>query len=89
MTTQIDTLAIKLSEVAMTVLVRTCRSEVAAASHDDLEAACLAMRAKAPVVIKRLIDDAGAAPWVAEQAFAAAAIDLAGAGIDVLRRVGQ
>ncbi len=46
-----DLLATKLAEAALTVLVRTCRKEVAAASRDELEAACVAMRAKARPVI--------------------------------------
>ncbi|WP_028769447.1 hypothetical protein [Silanimonas lenta] len=80
-----DLLATKLAEAALTVLVRTCRQEVAAASRDDLEAACAAMRAQARPVIDRLLDDARAAPWVAEAAFHAAALELARAGIAVLR----
>lgn len=76
----------KLAEAALTVLVRTCRKEVAAASRDELEAACAAMRAQARQVIDRLLDDARAAPWVAEAAFHAAALDLAQAGIAVLRK---
>lgn len=82
-----DLLAAKLAEAALTVLVRTCRKEVAAASRDELEAACAAMRAKARPVIDRLFDDARAAPWVGEMAFHAAALELAQAGISVLRKV--
>lgn len=85
-TTTPDTLATKLAEAALTVLVRTCRQEVAAASRDDLEAACAAMRAKSRTVMEQLLDDARAAPWVAEAAFHAAALDLAQAGIAELRR---
>lgn len=81
-----DLLATKLAEAALTVLVRTCRLEVAAASRDDLEVACAAMRAQARPVIDRLLDDARAAPWVGEMAFHAAALDLAQAGIAVLRK---
>ncbi|MFN3629061.1 MAG: hypothetical protein ACK4XK_03220 [Casimicrobiaceae bacterium] len=81
-----DLLATKLAEAALTVLVRTCRQEVAAASRDELEAACVAMRAKARPVIAQLLDDARAAPWVAEAAFHAAALELAQAGISVLRK---
>ena len=54
--------------------------------RDELEAACVAMRAQARPVIDRLLDDARAAPWVAEAAFHAAALDLAQAGIAVLRK---
>lgn len=85
MTTQTDVLGPKLAEAAMTVLVRACRSEFAAASRDDLEAACSAMRVKAPGIVDRLVDEVNAAPWIAEHAFAAAALDLAEAGIEVLR----
>ena len=47
-----DLLATKLAEAALTVLVRTCRKEVASASRDELEAACAAMRAQArPVIV--------------------------------------
>ena len=82
-----DLLATKLAEAALTLLVRTCRKEVAAASHAELDAACAAMRAKARPVIDQLLDDARAAPWVAEAAFHAAALELAQAGIAVLRKV--
>ena len=43
----LDTLAKALANAAMTVLVRSCRKEVAGASHTRLESACAAMRAKA------------------------------------------
>jgi hypothetical protein len=81
-----DALATKLAEAALTVLVRTCRQELAAASRDELEAACAAMRAKSRAVMGQLLDDARAAPWVAEAAFYAAALDLAQAGITTLRK---
>ena len=80
-----DLLATKLAEAALTVLVRTCRQEVTAASRDDLEAACAAMRAQARPVLDRLLDDARAAPWVAEAAFHAAVLELAQAGMAMLR----
>ncbi len=80
-----DLLATQLAKAALTVLVRTCRQEVAAASRDDLETACAAMRAQARPVLDRLLDDARAAPWVAEAAFHAAALELAQAGMAVLR----
>lgn len=85
-TTQIDTLGAKLAEAALTVLVRTCRQEVAAASRDELEVACAAMRAKSGAVVDQLLDDARAAPWLAESAFTAAALELAQVGIAALRR---
>lgn len=81
-----DTLATKLAEAALTVLVRTCRQEVAVATPDELDAACAAMRAKSRAVMEQLLDDARAAPWLAEAAFRAAALDLAQAGIAVLRK---
>ena len=83
----LDLLATKLAEAALTVLVRTCRKEVSAAGRDELEAACAAMRAKARPVVDQLIDDAKAAPWIGEMAFHAAALELAQAGIAVLRKV--
>lgn len=85
-TTATDLIATKLADAALTVLVRTCRKEVAAASRDELEAVCAAMRAKAQPVVDQLLDDARAAPWVAEAAFLAAALELAQAGIAVLRK---
>ena len=80
-----DLLATKLAEAALTVLVRTCRKEVAAASRDELEAACAAMRARSRSVIDELIDDARAAPGVAHFAFQSAALSLAHEGIRVLQ----
>ena len=80
-----DTLAVKLAEAALTVLVRACRNEVAAASHDELEAACASMRARARTAVDQLLDDARNAPWIAETAFHAAALELAEAGISSLR----
>ena len=67
-----DTLAIKLAEAAMTVLVRVCRNEVATASNAQLEAACASMRASAKTVVDQLLDDARTAPWISETAFHAA-----------------
>jgi hypothetical protein len=80
-----DTLAVKLAEAAMTVLVRACRKEIATASHAELEAACASMRARARAVVDRLLDDARNAPWIAQTAFHAAALELAEAGIASLR----
>jgi hypothetical protein len=81
-----DTLAVKLAEAAMTVLVRACRKEVATASNAELEAACASMRARARTVVDQLLDDARNAPWIAEAAFHAAALELAEAGIASLHR---
>jgi len=80
-----DTLADKLAEAALTILVRTCRNEVAVASKDELETALAAMRARAKPVLSQLLNDAKAAPWIAEMAFQVAALDLAQAGIATLR----
>lgn len=81
----LDTLAKALANTAMTVLVRSCRKEVAGASHARLESACAVMRAKVRPVLDQLLDDARAAPWVAEAAFAAAALELAQSGIAALK----
>ena len=83
---KLDTLGKKLADAALTILVRTCREETAAASHDDLEAACAAMRAKSKQVMDQLLDDVRIAPWAAENAFRCAALDLARAGIATLRK---
>ena len=85
-TANLDTLAKKLADAALTILVCTCREETAAASHDDLEAACAAMRAKSKQVMDQLLDDVRVAPWAAENAFRCAALDLAQAGIATLRK---
>ena len=85
-TANLDTMAKKLADTALTILVRTCREETAAASHDDLEAACAAMRAKSKQVMDQLLDDVRIAPWAAENAFRCAALDLAQAGIATLRK---
>ena len=84
-TAALDTLAAKLAEAALTILVRTCRKEVATASNAELEAACASMRARARTVLDRLLDDARNAPWIAQAAFHAAALELAEAGIASLR----
>jgi hypothetical protein len=84
--TKIDALGTRLAQAAMTVVVRTCREQVARATHEELDAVCAAMRARSRPAIDRLIDDAKAAPWIAEAAFTAAALDLAQAGIAALRR---
>ena len=84
-TTASDTLAVKLAEAALTILVRACRKEVATASNAELETACASMRARARAVVDQLLDDARNAPWIAEAAFHAAALELAEAGIASLR----
>ena len=81
----LDTLAKKLADAALTVLVRTCREEVANASRDELETACAAMRAQVGPVLDELLTDAREAPTVAHVAFQSAALSLAHAGIQVLK----
>lgn len=83
-TQSIDTLGHKLGEAALTLLVRLY-PEVRQATTAQMDAACAAMRAQARPVLDRLLDDARAAPWMAEAAFHAAALELAQAGIAVLR----
>jgi hypothetical protein len=85
-TSKIDNIGTKLGEAALQVLMRTCRQELAEASSDELEAVCAAMRAKAAEVVDHLLDDTRGAPWVAEAAFACAALELAHAGIAVLKQ---
>jgi hypothetical protein len=84
-----DRLIFRLAETAMTIVVRTCRREVATADKAQLEAACAAMRARAKTVLGQLIDNVLDAPWIAETAFHAATLDLADAGISSLRQTGQ
>jgi hypothetical protein len=84
--TKIDALGTRLAQAAMTMVVRTCREQVARATHEELDDVCAAMRARSRPVVNRLIDDAKAAPWIAEAAFAAAVADMAQAGIAALRR---
>ncbi|TAL72876.1 MAG: hypothetical protein EPN79_02215 [Burkholderiaceae bacterium] len=81
----LDSLGSKIAYAAMTIMVRTCRIEVAAASNADVEAALASMRARARVAVDQLLDDAQGAPWIAETAAQAAAFELAEAGIATLR----
>lgn len=82
----IDTLGQRLGQAALTVLVRTC-PQTRNASNDQLEAACVAMRAKSKPVVDELLADAKAAPWMAEIAFQTAALTLAQEGVRVLREI--
>ena len=82
----IDTLGQRLGQAALTVLVRIC-PETRNASNDQLEAACVAMRAKSRPVVDELLADAKAAPWMAEIAFQTAALTLAQEGVRVLREI--
>ncbi|GEM_PF-1890358 len=84
-TQELDTLANKLAQAALTILVRTCRKELATASQTELENALAPMRKRAKPVLDQLLDDLRHAPWIAEMAFHAAALDLAQAGIATLR----
>ena len=85
-TTDLDTLGHKLAQAALTVLVRSCRQEIASAKQQHLEDACAAMRIQSASVIEQLLDDVRAAPWLGEQAFASATLTLAEAGVRVLRK---
>ncbi len=80
----IDILGQKLGTAALTTLVRLC-PEIRIASPARQEAACAAMRAKSKEAIDELLEDAKAAPWLAEVSFASAVLSLANAGIKVLR----
>ncbi len=80
----IDLLGQKLGTAALTTLVRLC-PEIETASPAQQEAACAAMRAKAKEAVDELLDDAKAAPWLAEVAFASAVLTLANEGVKVLR----
>ena len=84
-TTQtLDTLGHKLGEAALTLLVRLY-PEVRQATTAQMDAACAAMRAQSAQVIDWMLEDVRIAPWAAENAFRCAALDLAQAGIQVLK----
>jgi hypothetical protein len=80
----VDGLGSKLGEAALKALVRLY-PEAGNASVDQLDAACAAMRAKSRDVLDTLLDDAKAAPHLAEIAFTTAALSLAEIGIRVLK----
>jgi len=80
----IDALGQRLGTAALTTLVRLC-PEIRTASPARQEAACAAMRAKSGEAVDELLDDAKAAPWLAEVVFANAVLTLANEGIKVLR----
>lgn len=84
-TTAIDTLATKLANAAMVIVVRTCRNECRHATKATLDAVCAAMRAKSGPAIDKLLRDAREAPSLGDAAFQAAALEIAEAGIAVLR----
>jgi len=89
MNTQVLTLlADKLSHTALTMLVRTCPA-IRNATAAQQEGACAAMRAQVPCVIDELLEDAQDAPWVADAAFALAALTLAQAGRDALQQASK
>jgi hypothetical protein len=83
-TEAIETLGNKIGQAALTTLVRLC-PEIKTASHAQQDAACAAMRAKAKEVVDEFLDDARAAPWMAEIAFASAVLSLAHEGVRTLR----
>lgn len=78
-------LADKLSHTALTMLVRTCPA-IRNATAAQQEGVCAAMRAQVPGVIDELLEGAQDAPWVADAAFALAALTLAQAGRDALQQ---
>lgn len=78
-------LADKLSHTALTMLVRTCPA-IRVATAAQQEGACAAMRAQVPEVVDELLNNAQDAPWVADAAFALAALSLAQAGRDALQQ---
>jgi len=80
----IDALGKGIAHNAMVMLARLY-PQARDASREALEAACAAMRAKSREVIDQLMDDAKAAPWIAEAALQNAALTLAMAGIDALK----
>ena len=79
-----DTLGHKLGESALRTLVRLVPN-IREIPNDRLEAACVAMRATAKDAVAQLLDDAKAAPWLAELAFTGAVLTIAQAGVAVLR----
>jgi len=78
----------KLSHTALTMLVRTCPA-IRNATATQQEGACAAMRAQVPCVIDELLEGAQDAPWVADAAFALAALSLAQAGRDALQQAAK
>lgn len=85
----LEDLVDRLHDAALTILMRTCRPELDRAGLDELEAVCVAMRARARPAMEQLLDDLRDAPSVAEAAFQVAALDMAQAGIEVLRKPSQ
>ena len=83
-TQNLDALGHKLGEAALTLLVRLY-PEVRRATTAQMDAACAAMRAQSAQVIDWMLEDVRIAPWAAENAFRCAALDLAQAGIQVLK----
>lgn len=82
----LDRLADQLAPTAMTIMVKTCRTEMRNASTEKKEAAMAAMRSKAGPIMDTLMSDIAKTPSRARQAFQTAALDLAQAGINVLRK---
>ena len=80
----LEALGHKLGEAALTLLVRLY-PEVRQATTAQMDAACAAMRAQSAQVIDWMLEDVRIAPWAAENAFRCAALDLAQAGIQVLK----
>ena len=85
----LEDLVDRLHDAALTILVRTCKTELDRAGPDELEAVCVAMRARARPAMEQLLDDLREAPSVAKAAFQVAALDMAQAGMQVLRKPSQ
>ena len=85
-TAALDTLGNKLAHDALVALIRLY-PEIRTASDVRREAACAAMRAESKDTIDQLIDDATDAPGVSHIAYQTAVLNLAHAGIKVLRSV--
>ena len=83
---EIEALGTKLGQAALSAFVQLC-PEVHAATPEQLEAACAAMRAKGSDAYDQLIQDAKDAPWMAQIAFNTAVLTLAHEGVKVMRDI--
>ena len=79
----VDATAYRLSSMAMQVVAR--HPGIGQANHDTLESIVHAMRKSAPRIIDQMLDDMRDAPWTSQVAFSAAALEIAQAGLAVLR----
>lgn len=83
-TAALEALGLKLADAALRTLVRLC-PEIRTASPARQAAACAAMRTQVGPALDELLDDAQAAPWLAEVVFSSAVMTLVNAGIQALR----